>query len=536
MLKALLRKELLELNPVQGYNKKNGKPYSVGRKIGFALLYIFIYACCAIGFVGMAFLFGDVMLDGDLDWLYFSILGTIAILIGTIVNMFIASSHLFMAKDNEFLLSMPIPSSRILIARLFGLSTWSIVIESIVLLPGALIYFIKKGFTLGGLISILLTFLFITVLVLAVGSFFGFIIALISSKLRNKSIVSSLITMVLLALYYYFATFKLGNALDSITENVSEIAPIFREKLYPLYHMGQGASGNFGSLMIFALISLVLLAIMVFVMARFFIGIASTGSNEKKKAITLGAYKVRSSFGAVLSKEFKRFVSSSAYMLNAGLGLILTSALGIYLIIKAGTIRELAVPLYTSLGISNIEFLGILCIAIGMISCLNSISSPNISLEGQNIWILQSAPIDPASIMMAKFAMHFILCSVPLCILIAGIAFALPLTISQIFITFIFGVLVITLNGVLGLILDIRFVKLDWTNETVPVKRNVSVLFTMFGGWALFLVIGVLGYQIRDFAISNYYLYIIIVILTVADVFLIYLLRQKGRTKFVFLT
>ena len=118
MIKVLFRKQMLELNRSFFQNKKDGKARSHGKVIlsilGFAILMIIVlggmFALMSMGLVSL--------FDAGVGWLYFTIMSILAILLGTFGSVFNTYASLYQAKDNDFLLSLPIPVQDILIVRL----------------------------------------------------------------------------------------------------------------------------------------------------------------------------------------------------------------------------------------------------------------------------------------------------------------------------------------------------------------------------------------------------------------------------------
>ena len=140
MLKALFKKQLMEVNTWLIQDKRHGK----NRGKTSMILLVLVYAVLFVG-LGMFFAMTGNMLCPSLaaeklDWLYFAIMGLIAIMLGVFGSVFNTYATLYMAKDNEFLLAMPIPPSAILSVRLFGIWMWSLIYESIVFIPAVLVY------------------------------------------------------------------------------------------------------------------------------------------------------------------------------------------------------------------------------------------------------------------------------------------------------------------------------------------------------------------------------------------------------------
>ncbi len=118
---------------------------------------------------GMFFLFGRFFLCKpfamvNMKWLYFLIMGMIAIALGTFGSVFNTYSGLYLSKDNDLLLSMPIPIRSILTIRLASVYLMGLMYSAIVMLPAVMVYWIEVEATpltvVGPVLLILLISLF----------------------------------------------------------------------------------------------------------------------------------------------------------------------------------------------------------------------------------------------------------------------------------------------------------------------------------------------------------------------------------------
>ena len=134
MLKALIKKQYYECFRSYFVNVKTGKARSkagiAGMIVFFAVLMLFL---CSV-FFGMSLLLGSLFEVG-LSWLYFALMGVVSIALGTFGSVFSTFSTLYMAKDNELLLSMPIPPSKILIPRMTLVYGLGLLYSGVVWLP-----------------------------------------------------------------------------------------------------------------------------------------------------------------------------------------------------------------------------------------------------------------------------------------------------------------------------------------------------------------------------------------------------------------
>ncbi len=118
---------------------------------------------------------------------------------------------------------------------------------------------------------------------------------------------------------------------------------------------------------------------------------------------------------------------------------------------------------------------------VGM-SCTTAVS---ISLEGKTLWILKEAPVATGSIFDAKAACSMAV-SIPISLVTSILfAFALSLSAAQCLLLFLACAAMATFMALLGLVINLRFPKLDADNDTVVVKQSLSAMLGLFGGMVL---------------------------------------------------
>jgi ABC-2 type transport system permease protein len=232
---------------------------------------------------------------------------------------------------------------------------------------------------------------------------------------------------------------------------------------------------------------------------------------------------------ALLRKELKRFTSSANYMMNCGLGLVFMVVAAVFLLIKGDLILQY-IPLLSSIdeGIVPMGMTAMVC----MMTSMNDITAPSISLEGKNLWILQVLPVDPWKVLKAKIQLQLMLSAIPMLFLIvsmlivvrpeAGFVIVMPITV----------VLFAVFMALLGLVLNLKAPNLTWTNEIVPIKQSMSVMLTMFGGMGLVLGFGVGYYLLMDVVDALIYMIGVDVLLASATIGFVRWLKYKGSKIF----
>lgn len=532
MFKALLHKQMLEVRRMYFYNKKRGTVVTKGsRSTGLMILFIFLYLMVLGAFFALSALVGEPLVNTDLSWVYFMIITILAFLIGIIGSVMTTSAALFKAKDNEFLLAMPIPPSKILMARMISVYIMGLIYESMVMIPAILFYFIFGHPSILSIILCILGIFVLGFLVLVFSCLFGWIIALISSKLKNQKILTTIIIVLAIGIFIYLR-FQANAFFRYLAEHGADIGESIEGWGYPIYSLGLGMSGNILAFLVFTAITAALFFLTCFVMSKTFKRIVSTKAEGSKAEFKDSQIQTRSIGAALRRKEFKHFSSSVTYMVNCGLGILFLIAAAALLLIKAGDIRFLlssltaGAPLFASL----MPVFG--AFGVCLLSSMCDIAAPGISLEGKNIWLLQTMPVDPYEIFKAKIFLHISVTGIPA--LICTIAMIIVLT-PDVFTAICMILCVIAFvvfSGTAMLALDLKRPMLEWTNESQPVKQNMNILFSWLGGMFLALIFGALYLLVGMLLASSIYLLICTVILAVLTLLLLRWLKGKGRLVF----
>ncbi len=492
MVKILLKKQFTEIFRAYFYDAKKNKARSKAAVTGYIVLFVFLM----VGILGGMFTYLSIALckplsAAGLGWLYFAIMGIISILLGAFGSVFNTYSGLYLAKDNDLLLSMPIPVGTIMVSRLLGVYLMGLMYSGVVLIPAAAVYIITASHSLPAVIGCILLVLLISVFVLTLSSALGWVVAKISLKLKNKSFITVIVSLLFFGAYY-FVSFKAQDIISNLIMNAAKYGDRIKGSAYPIYLFGRVGTGDFAAMLIVAAVVLLLFALMWALISRSFLKIATaTGKTAKKKYRETVARK-KSVQSALLHKEFTRFTSSPNYMLNCGLGILLLPVLGVVLLIKGNTLMPVMNELFgKNSGSAVILLFTAVCAAVSM----NDMATPSISLEGKSLWLAQSLPINPFDVLKAKLNMQLILTGVPVifCMLCAAFMFT-PLQFVTAFVSVLTFVLLLAL---FDLFIGLKMPNLNWTSEITPIKQSGGIMIAMFGGFiyagvycALFFMVG----------------------------------------------
>ena len=320
-----------------------------------------------------------------------------------------------------------------------------------------------------------------------------------------------------------------------IAANAEKIADSMNGWWYPIYAPGLGMAGDVVAFILFAVFTAILFGIAYYAVTRSFSRIALAESSGKKAAFKNEHIRVSSIQNTLLKKELKRFTASITYMLNAGLGILLLLAGAVILAIEWGDAKQM-------LGTYSMTFpdLDIILPVIGtaavcILTSFCMMASCSVSMEGHDIWIYQTMPLDPYTILMAKIKLHMLLTGIPalVCVIVTGIFAGAKF--FTLIIMIVFTEMYIAATAFLELKADLKRPKINWTNENQAVKNNLNVFVDMLVSMLVPAAIGGLYFVLYKFIGPEIYLVIWIAVFAGLTLLTNKWLITKGRDIFRYL-
>ena len=529
MLKILLKKQLAEVFKGYFYDAKKNRMRSKRAVIGwFVFFFVIMIGLLGGMFTALSLTLCGTLVQAGVDWLYFLLMGGIAVLLGAFGSVFNTYASLYLSKDNDLLLSLPIPVDTIIAARLMNVWLLGTMYASTALIPALTAYWITAGATAARVICGIAMFLIVTVIVLLLSCLLGWAVAKISLRLKHRSFAGVLVSLLFIGGYYFFY-FKAGGIIRDILLNAETYGIRIKGAVYGLYMFGRIGTGDWTAAVIFAAATAALVFLVRSVLSRSFLNIATATGKEERIRYVETPVKEKTVFGALLAKEFARFTSSSNYMLNCGLGILLIPACGVMLLVRGQEIFKAAGEIFAGRPDAAAVLIGtLLC----LISSMNDMAAPSVSLEGKHLWILQSLPVGAASVLRAKAAVQLILTGVPMLFAAVCAALVAPGSPAVKLTLFVMPLAHTAFSAVFGMTAGIRMPILNWTNETAPIKQSGAVLLAMFGGWTVSLVMAGL-YLAAGFRVGAApYLGIWTIVYAAAALYLFRWLNTRGAAAF----
>lgn len=462
-------------------SKKGNKTRSKGMIALFIILFIYLAVVFIALFASMFTMMAEPFEALGMGWLYYAMAGLMAFALCFIGSVFMAQHQIFEARDNELLLSMPIKPSAILISRMVSIYFFNLIYTLLIMAPALVVRLIILGMTAYEIILFILATLLIPMMSMAFSCLFGWILAMISAKMRNKNTITMILSVGFMALYFYFCT-NLSNYITALAENGASIGEAIRKAVFPAYHMGVAIhDGKLLSIIIFIACAVIPFLVALYFINRNFIKITTTKAAAAKVKYKEKALRAQGVKKALLIKELKRFLGSAAYVLNAGMGLILMLVLTVALVINRDAILAIA----SQFGMFGISAPAIVCMLLCVCSSMNIISAPSISIESKTLWLMKSLPVSAFDALMAKAGAHFSVCAIGIlaCGTVANIV--VGSSVGEAVMMYIMPLCYSAFTAVADLLINLHMPKFDWINEAACVKQGGSVIVSMLVNMAV---------------------------------------------------
>lgn len=500
------------------------------RSRGMAVVYAALLVYLAVALGGMFTLGFSALLplaDMGLGWLYFALAGIAAVVLAAGGTILMAQSQLYDARDNELLLSLPIPPGQILASRTLVLLAMDGAMVLVVLVPAGAVYWRgRPGWPLGCL-ALALGILAASLLALSLGCLFGWLVGLLTARLRRRNLMTVLLSLALLAAYFY-GYFRVNALLQTILLNGEALAEKVRRFLWPFYAFGMGLAGDWGLLLAFLAAAAAVTALMLWLLSRTFVAIATARRPVARARYRGRDIRTASVARALLNRELTRFFTCPIYLLNAGLGVLMTLVAGAAVLVK----RELLAALAAQLRVGDLlPFFA--CAGLCVLASTVMITAPSVSLEGKYLWVIRSLPVPSRAVLRAKLRTHlavslpaFLLCGVMLWRASgAGLLMGALILVTP--------ALFLACGGALGLAVNLLLPRMAWVSETEPVKQGASVIVTMLGNFTLAAAVAVpYPLWLRAAMTPEVYLGVWALILMLASGGLLAWLDKEGTRRF----
>ena len=423
-----------------------------------------------------------------MEHLILSLFVGIASILTIVEGIYKSGELLFNAKDDSILFPLPIKRSSVLILRVFKFYIFELMYNTLFLAPAMVVYAMKVNVGVSYYLVSFLALFLIPIIPIVISCIIGSITSFISAKSNHKNIVQIIVTTLFVLVILYFSV-NMNGIFDDIASNGNKINNAIVSVYYPAKaYVSLVMNFNILDLLLFILVNLLAFFAMILLFGKIYFKINSNMKVVKKvKAKDNYVFKVKKPMKALIQKEIKKFFSIPVFVINAGFGLVLFILVSILFSINYNgaidSIKAMEIPL------SSEQIMGYIPIVIYIIVCaatfMTSITSSMISLEKNAFSLLKALPVTPLKIVTSK-VLAAVIIMLP-CLFIGEIILFVrfKLSIIQMLIIIAATVIISLLNEMIGIIINLKFPKLDAKNDTEIVKQSISSAISVFIGMAL---------------------------------------------------
>lgn len=487
----LLKAQLMNQSGVNALRYEKDKKKK-NRAVIFIISMTIIVVMLALYSFGMGYGLGKIGLARIIPGYAF----TISSLLIIIFTIFKASGILFAFKDYDMLMALPVKITTVITSRFLLMYGMNALVSIVIMLPMGIAYCIWTNPQII-FYGMWLIAIFVTPLVpMTIAATLGSIISAISARFKYTNMISIVLSFAL-TIVFMGASMNAGT-MNSGQIDINQLASLGTmlskkmNQIYPLEGIIEKAvcQYNITSFLAFLVISVVWYYVFLKIVSIKYKAINTGLTTHKTKSnYKLQSLNVTSPFMALYKKEMKRFFSSYLYVLNVGIGsvLLLAGSIACFILGIDKLVQLLEMESIKSIIIYFVPFV------ISAMLAMTCTTAASLSLEGKNLWILQSAPVDAATIYKSKMAVNISIL-LPVSIL-SSIFMSLCLK-SDIMSTlwmFVTPLVYVGFTSVWGMFINIKIPNFTWESEVTVIKQSMASMIGNLGGMIFGIIpIGIL--------------------------------------------
>lgn len=445
--------------------------------------YFIVLTCFVLSIIGVFYYYYFRMLgqlyDGlselELETLFCGLALFAVAKILSIVSAFLLINIFCFSRDIEHLLLFPVRPCDIYTSKYIAVILFCYVIEILLLLPVCIIQTQCMG-----CISVVITYIsaaailpHIVVFPLAVLVTICLKIAMLLKRMRTMLVVAGIIV--------YFAGGVVGVLLSNGQIDAEQdllnwvnnlIVPFPFYNSYIRFHSG---------LKLFCIILAAVFTGGYYYLSNLVIG-KKYAIYDKEGRIRLKTMKYNSSskLRSYFKKEYQTFFRNPVYVINGLFGIFITPFL-LPLFFRISATAESIEQIRALVSAPEFSFYAVLfaLAVIVLTSAINVVASSSFSREGACFWITKIIPypLKQQAFVKALFSTSISIMGIIINCLIFKVYFNYGFI--QIGVISFVGILFAALWNLIGVFIDMKRPKLDWTNDTEAIKQNVNVVLSI---------------------------------------------------------
>lgn len=449
----------LPINDLCGNNKQK-------RNIAVLFIVVIVYMAINVGAFSVTTTM-NLIHTGLVEYVYASLLSLTSIVLITLL-LFTLNALLFEGNDYEMLQSLPVSLRDIIASKLLIVYIFAFCFTCGMMLPGMVVHVLTTHAYLQFLFGIL-SLVFVPVIPIGIAIIFGVGILYVASFAKHTIVLKVLLSVLL------FIGLMVGSFLLQSVGGLSTTIGLQMIQIYPLSLI------FLKSKLLYACISIIA-SVLTFYMLTWKYEVLHKLSTKHRVIYHDATFKHHSVLHAIYQKEMKRFFSSYLAVINQGFGIIMLVIGSVLLVLVPPTM------LFSMLKVSRIpvNVVDYIPLVIAGMLAFTFPSASSLSLEGKNLWIIQTAPVKMLDIIFSKISVTLSLHLIGYVCAIIAVFLRFSLSVEQVIAVLLIPLAYSIFTAILGFSLDYRFANYSWDNEVVPIKQNLQVGLTMLT--SLFMV------------------------------------------------
>ena len=481
--------------------------------LSFAIMMGFFFLLASTGYSVM---FAFIMKEGDVPLI------NSTIIMAGIGSMLVLSSSastvgsVFAGRDYEMLRSMPINNRTIVSSKLVSIYLVEFIFSFFVMFPNSIVNLLIGKDIIYFVVPFIMMFL-LPVLPLTIGAILSILIAVLAGRSKIANIISTILYVAFFMLIM-MTSFFIGQSASQ--EGMST----FFSYLNPSIRLILVTENVWLNILLFVLANGLLLIAVLTIMSLTYNKICElVNSNKSNYKYEQKTIKNKGELKTLYLSNIKKVFGSRGVLVQLVMGPL---ALALMLIFMSLTSFKELLNRQEVIDFMYI-YLPIIVLTATMMVTMIVPSASLISLEGKQMWLIKSSPIDYKKLLLSKVLVSLTI-SLPsaLIAIITLIVDFRPNLLCIIF-TLVIGILMVVFMNMVGIIMNLLLPRFKYDNEVQVVKNSGAMLFTLLISFVSHLHIA--GIMVALAFVNNILSYIIgaIIILIVIAILAI-IINRKG--------
>ena len=411
-----------------------------------------------------------------------------------VFGLFYLMSTFYFAKDVDLLIPLPLKPSVILGSKFLIVVISEYAITLPIVVPALWVYSQTDPGWGFWLLATLITSL-LPIIPLALASIFVILLMRITNVRKGRGLLRGFGAFLGIIFYGGFQWFQMRftpgdpQSLNNLIAQPDSLVHLITKRFPPSLWAAEGLLQFPGGMGLYYtgiyFLATAAALIFVFVLADRFFYKGLLGGNEvsvkrKKLMSAPGMFKARPPFVALFLREWRNLVRSASFLMPVLINFIILPVAILIPVISDSNKSSL-----------NLAVVGqdpsarqiIILVASGLImfiSANNGLASTAISREGKSFWVSKIIPVSPFVQVLSKLAAASLVPLMLIAMTLAGEIIFLHFSASELFSQMILALSGSLLTMSFGLFIDLLHPKLDWTDPQQVMKRNLTVLISIF--------------------------------------------------------